>query len=132
MVEYGGGFEYAHRQSLTTSFGTVVATILGPAPPQMMYEITEVVVTGPTNTEITGRLMQFATLPGYSQYGTVLGTIVEPFHVGPSGGNGGCFLDGNGSAPVAYVDPGCLLYGVVDSGSVSVKIVYRPINARGW
>jgi len=131
MTEFGG-FAREHRESVTTLIGTQSGTILGPVPPQQSYEITEVVVTplggtvgGPT---ISGRLMQFATLSGYTQYGTVSGTIVEPFECQP----GSAFRDGNGDAPIAYVDPGNILYGQVDSGSVSAKIVYRPINKRGW
>jgi|GEM_PF-1658033 hypothetical protein len=124
-------FQYEHRESLTTLIGTQSATIIGPSPPQQSYEITEVVVT-PYGTvggaAITGRLMQFATLQGYSQYGTLAGTIVEPFAVSP----GSAFRDGDGRAAVAYVDPGNILYGQVDSGSVLAKIVYRPINRRGW
>jgi hypothetical protein len=133
MAEYGA-FPYEHRQSLSVLVGTEVATILGPAPPQQNYEITEVVVTpfgtvgGPV---VNGRLMQFATLQGYSQYGTLSGTIVEAFSVEP----GVPFRDGDGQAPIAYVNPGNLLYGYVDgsaAGSVTVKIVYRPIPERGW
>ena len=127
MVE----FAYAHRQSVTTLIGTSAATILGATPPQQAIEITEVVVTvlggtvgGPT---VAGRLMQAATIGGFSQYGSLLGTIVEPFAASP----GEAFVDGNGDAPIAYVSPGNLLYGVVDSGSVSAKIVFRPIYKRG-
>jgi hypothetical protein len=130
MTEFGTFME-EHRASVTTLVGTQSATILGPVPPQMSYEITDIVVTpygtvgGPT---VTGRLMQFATLQGYSQYGTVAGTIVEPFAAAP----GSAFKDGDGFAPVAYVDPGNILYGQTDSGSVLAKVVYRPINRRGW
>jgi hypothetical protein len=133
MAEFGG-FAREHRQSLTTLLGTQTGTILGPVPPQQNYEIVEVVVTpygtvgGPT---VTGRLMQFATISGYSQYGTTLGTVVEPFAAAP----GSAFVDGNGDAPIAYVNPGNLLLGIVDgaaAGSVLCKVVYRPINKRGW
>ena len=126
MVEFAA----AHRQSVTTLLSTTAATILGPAPPQMSYEITEVVVTpfgtvgGPT---INGRLMQFATLQTFSQFGTLLGTVVEPFSVTP----GLSFIDGPGESVVAYVSPGCNLYGIVDSGSVLCKVVFRPIIRRG-
>ncbi len=127
MAEFG----FAHRQSVTTLVGTSSATILGPAPPQQSYEITEVTVTpfgtvgGPT---INGRLMQFGTLSGYSQFGTVAGTVVEGFSVSP----GTTFVDGDGgNSPVAYVSPGCNLYGQVDSGSVLVKVLFRPQYRRG-
>jgi hypothetical protein len=30
------------------------------------------------------------------------------------------------------VDPGNLLYGQADYGSVLVKVLYRPISKRGW
>lgn len=126
MVEVEN-FALDHRMSLTTVIGTAAATILGPAPPNMMYEIVEVEAVG-FGATVSGRLMQFATLQGYSQYGTILGTIVEPFSAAP----GSAFIDGNGKAAIAYVNPGNLLYGVVDAGSVQVKVVYRAINARGW
>lgn len=129
MVEFNGA-AVLHRQSVTTLVGTQNGTILGPAPPQMMYEITEVVAAGfgtVGGPVVNGRLMSFATLQGYSQYGTLLGTIVEPFSVAP----GSAFIDGPSEFPVAYVYPGGNLYGVVDSGSVQVKVVWRPINARG-
>jgi hypothetical protein len=134
MVEYGG-FPDEHRQSLTTLIGTQAGTILGPVPPQMSYEITEVVVTSYGGT-LSGRLSQFATLQGYSQYGTTVGTVVEPFQVSP--GPAGQFIDGNGAAAIAIVDPGNILFGYVDApsgtiaGSVQVKVVYRPIYQRGW
>lgn len=127
MVEFNGGFAYAHRESVTRVIGTESGTILAAAPPQMSYELTEVVVTGYGGGTASGRLMQFATLQGYSQYGTTQGTVVEPFQL-----NGEAFVDGNGDAPVAYVDPGNLLYGQADYGSVLVKVVYRPISKRGW
>ncbi len=125
MVEFDG-FATTHRQSVTTLVGTLNATILGPAPPQMMYEITEVVAVGFGGT-VSGRLMSFATLQGYSQYGTQAGTIVEPFSAAP----GEAFIDGGNDIPIAYVYPGGNLYGVVDSGSVQVKVVWRPLMARG-
>lgn len=121
----------AHRISVVQMIGTENGTILGPSPPQMSREITEVTAAGFGTTggpAITGRLMQFATIQGYSQYGTVLGTVVEPFSVLP----GETFMDGSGGdVPIAYNDPGCNLYGVADSGSVLVKVVYRPVYARG-
>ncbi|MBF6555572.1 MAG: hypothetical protein IVW52_05270 [Acidimicrobiales bacterium] len=123
-------FAYAHRQSVTTLIGTSSATILGAPPPQQSYEITEVVVAGfgtVGGPVVNGRLMQFATIQGFSPFGTVLGTVVEPFSVTP----GDSFIDGNGDAPIAYVDPGNLLYGQVDSGSVLAKIVYRALYQRG-
>lgn len=127
MVEFSD-FSKEHRQSLVTLIGTQSATILGPVPPQMVYEITEVVITGYAGGTVTGRLMQYATIAGYSQYGTVLGTIVEPFQVTLQEP----FLDGNGRAPIAYVNPGNILYGQTDYGSCLAKVVYRPINQRGW
>lgn len=122
-------FPFSHRQSVTTLLGTANATILGPAPPQQSYEITEVAVTSLGGGTVTGRLLQFGTLSGYSQFGTVAGTVVEPFQVNP--GAGGQFVDGNGSAPIAYVSPGCNLYGQVDSGSVLCKVTFRPVYRRG-
>ncbi len=125
-------FAFAHRQSITTLVGTSTATILGPAPPQQSYELAQVVVTpfgtvgGPITT---GRLLQFATISGYSQFGTTIGTVVEPFQAAP--GPAGQFVDGDGSAPIGYVSPGCNLTAVVDSGSVLVKVVFRPIYRRG-
>lgn len=130
MVEHNGAL-FAHRSSLSVLVGASTATILPAPPPQMSYEITEIVasaygsVGGPT---VSGRLMQFATIQGYSQYGTTQGTVVEPFSAAP----GYPFIDGGGDAPIAYVDPGNLLTGIADSGSVTVKIVYRPIYRRGW
>ncbi|MFZ2058374.1 MAG: hypothetical protein WAV54_13280 [Acidimicrobiales bacterium] len=124
-------FPYEHRESVTTVLSTTAATILPATPPQQAIEIVEVVVTvlggtvgGPT---VGGRLMQFATLQGYTGGGTTAGTIVEPFDAAP----GFPFRDGDGKAPIAYVSPGNLLYGVVDSGSVTCKLVYRPIYKRG-
>lgn len=126
MPEFGD-FGYEHRQSVSVLIGTQAGTILGPVPPQQYFEITDVVVTAHQAT-VSGRLLQQATLQGYSQYGTTAGTIVEPFQVTPYAP----FVDGDGSAPVAYVNPGNILYGETDYGSCTVKLVYRPINARGW
>lgn len=123
-------FAYDHRQSVTTVVGPVSATILGPAPPQQSYEIVEVAVV-PFGTVggavVVGALMQFATLQGYSPFGTILGTVVEPFSASP----GVPFIDGNGRAPIAYVDPGNLLYGQTLAGSCEVKVVFRPQYQRG-
>jgi len=127
MVEHGGSFPYEHHYSVTTVIGTQNGTILGPVPPQYSEEITEVVVAA-WGGSATGRLMQFATLQGYSGGGTTSGTIVEPFAVSPQSSG---FIDGNGAAPIAYVSPGNILYGVVDYGSVLVKVVHRPIYRRG-
>lgn len=133
MTEVGGDFGLEHRVSVAAVLGTVNGTIIGPVPPQMSYEITQVVVASFGGATLQGRLMQFATLQGYSQYGTTQGTIVEPFQVGAA-----AFIDGSGRAPIAYVEPGNYLYGVVDApsgtinGSVTVKIVFRPIYQRGW
>lgn len=126
MAEFGGDFPYRRRSSITTIIGTQSGTILGPVPPQYSEEITEVVVTAYGGGTVSGRLMQFATLQGYTNQGTVAGTIVEPFQVTAYGP----FIDGNGAAPVAYVDPGCLLYGQTDYGSALVKVVHRPIYRR--
>ncbi|MGH8980840.1 MAG: hypothetical protein ACRDWE_07465 [Acidimicrobiales bacterium] len=120
-------FAFVHKQSVTTLVGTAAATILPAAPPQQSYELDQVVAVAFDAATVTGRLMQFATVQGYSQYGTVLGTVVEPFQAAP----GESFIDGNGDSPVAYVSPGNLLYAVADSGSVLVKVVYRPIYRRG-
>ena len=126
MVEFQG-FPYEHRVAKVMLIGTESATLVAAVPPQMSLEITEVVVTGYGGGTATGRLMQFATIQGYSGAGTTSGTVVEPFQVTADQP----FIDGNGGAPIAYVSPGNLLYGQVDYGSVLAKIVYRPIYRRG-
>lgn len=126
MVEFYD-FAYEHRKSVTTVIGTTIATILPPVPPQQNYEITEVVAVPFGGGSVSGRLMQFATLQGYSGAGTTAGTIVEPFCAPPLNS----FIDGDGDAPIAYVSSGNLLYGIADFGSCQVKIVYRPIYKRG-
>ena len=127
MAEFSAEqFPYEHRKSVTTVLGTSVATILPACPPQQNYEIVQVTAVG-FGGSVSGRLMQFATLQGYTAAGTLAGTIVEAFAAAP----GTPFIDGDGKAPIAYVSSGCLLYGVADSGSVQVKVVYRPIYKRG-
>jgi hypothetical protein len=126
MVEFG--FKYEDRQSVSLVVGTVNGTLLGPAPPQMSYEIVAITAVAYAGATLSGRLLQFATLQGYSAYGTTQGTIVESFAAVPGAG----WIDGDGSAACAYVSPGNNLQAVVDAGSAVVKVVYRPTYKRGW
>jgi hypothetical protein len=103
------------------------ATILPSAPPQESYEITEVVIANSSGATITGNLLQFATLQGFSQQGTTQGTIVEPFTIPP----GQTFIDGTGEAMVTRVSSGNLLYGQVAGGTVNGRVTYRPRAQRG-
>lgn len=105
----------------------VNSTILPSAPPQESYEITEVVIANSSGATVSGNLLQFATLQGFSQQGTTQGTIVEPFTISP----GRNFIDGVGDAMVTRVSSGNLLYGQVTGGTVSGRITYRPRAQRG-
>ena len=110
--------------------GTQVATMYGPVPPQYSLEILAETFANPGSLAVSAQLLQFATLQGYTNMGTILGTIIEGVTV--PGGN--TVVVGTGRDVLSKVEPGCYLEGLVNvptTGSLVVKVAARLMPGRG-
>jgi hypothetical protein len=129
MVEYDPS-RSSDRRVISGVVGTQVATLYGPVPPQYSLEILEAQYANPGSLAVSAQLLMFSTLQGYTNLGTIQGTIVDAVSV-PGGST---VVEGTGEGVVTKVGPGCLLEGLVNaptSGSLVVKLTARLAPGRG-